>query len=66
MKPREIDLLDNLDDLTQFNEALQSVVDMLAGCDDVNAPPASYLWRLLAILSQYSESVERNIRQSIK
>ncbi len=49
--------------LHQFNCALIAVVEMLSGCDDMNAPPADYLWRLLAVLSRYGDDVELQLRQ---
>ncbi len=58
-------LTDCLDDLHQFNCALLSVVDMLAACDDVNTPPASYLWNLLAILSRCSDNIEGQLKAVI-
>lgn len=57
------DFNDCLDDLSQFNAALQAVVDMLAGCSDGDAPPASYLWHLLAILARYGDEVELKASQ---
>lgn len=63
------DFNDCLDDLSQFNAALHAVVDMLAGCGDGDAPPASYLWHLLAILGRYGDDIElkaKHIRQALK
>lgn len=60
------DLYDIQDNIIQLNEALLSVVDLMAGCGDNDAPPISYLWRLMAILSKYCDSIEKDLTKAIK
>ncbi len=57
------DLIDCTEELHQFNRALMAVVEMLAGCSDSDAPPASALWRLLALLARYADDIEQNVKQ---
>ncbi len=54
---------DRIDELERLKDAFDAVVSMLAGCSDCDAPPASTLWQLLALLADYAADIEANFKQ---
>ncbi|MBS9777188.1 MAG: hypothetical protein KGV50_00360 [Gammaproteobacteria bacterium] len=58
---QKTELLDIQENIAQLSKAMLSLTELMASCDDGNAPPISYLWRLVAILTQYCDSIEHDV-----